>query len=126
MGGKPFTKGVSGNPGGRSKAHAAMARMIQSELGSDGGKLVAFALEVWRGAIPEMKTEKSRQWAHDWLSDRGFGKALQTVEVFGSGEALPDFSELSLDELRRIAAEGNETPPMDGDVARDDGPANCG
>ena len=80
MSGGRFEGGKSGNPGGRSRASAAVARMIR-EATADGQELVDFALKVWRGQVDEMNTEKSRQWAHDWLSDRGLGKPLQDLDV---------------------------------------------
>jgi hypothetical protein len=113
----------SPNPGGRPKAEsraaAAMARLIREHAAvNDGAGLVEFAVRVWQGTEKEMDDAKSRRWAHDWLADRGFGKAQQHVEITtGDGEAapLPDLRGLSTEELRRIAA--GEGLPADDDPA---------
>lgn len=83
----------------------------------DGRDLVEFALRVWRGDEEDMASEKSRTWAHDWLTERGFGKVVQVIETQGDASApLPDLSSLSLNDLRRIAAGEDEEdePPHDG------------
>lgn len=78
--GRPFQKGQSGNPGGRSRASAVVARMLRDKT-HDGLDLAKFALDVWQGTLtdanghPVMDSEKCRQWAHDWISDRILGKA---------------------------------------------------
>lgn len=114
--GKPFEKGRSGNPGGRSKAHAEMARLI-AEKTNNGADLVAFAIDVWKGIVPGMDGEKSRQWAHDWLTDRGFGKALQIIDL-GTTEPRRtlDFNALSNAQLEALAVldAGGSSPDDDG------------
>jgi len=89
----PWPKGVSGNKGGRPKGLAALVR----ENTDDGSELVEKMLSILRG---EMKVEKSyidkdggehivnespshrdRIAACQWLSDRGFGKAVETLVV---------------------------------------------
>jgi hypothetical protein len=97
-----FQKGQSGNPGGRSRGVAEMARLIRTET-RDGAELVEYALKVFRD--PEA-SERSRVDMHAWLSDRGFGKPLQSVEI-GSGEVKPvDLSSLNLttEQLEQLAA----------------------
>lgn len=88
-----------------------MARLILEKT-SDGVELVEFALRVWRGQDPEMKDPKSRQWAHEWLSDRGLGKAVQSVEMtFENGPPPLDFSGLSDAELAALAKLDQQHPP---------------
>lgn len=77
--------GQSGNPAGRPKGFAGLAERVKSEVGVDGDKLVAFAMEVLGdtrcpecGGGPELR---DRLAAMGWLADRGFGKPLQSVEL---------------------------------------------
>jgi hypothetical protein len=81
--GRPFAKGQSGNPGGRTPGFGKRIR----KLTEDGAELVDIALSVARG---ELKVEapygkdafmvsvapscKERMDAVRWLADRGFGK----------------------------------------------------
>ena len=88
--GRPFLPGQSGNPGGRPRAAIAMAKLIRERTGN-GADLVDFALQVHAGEIAEMNDAKSRRWAHDWLSDRGFGRPIQDVDVLiGTVELTPE------------------------------------
>jgi Family of unknown function (DUF5681) len=70
--GRPFPKGVSGNPGGRPKG---LVRRIREET-SDGEELVDYMLAVFRD---ENGSRRDRIAAATWLSDRGFGKPTQTT-----------------------------------------------
>lgn len=79
--------------------------MIREQT-KDGLELVEFALKVWRGELrdaddkPIMDSEKSRTWAHEWLSDRSLGKALESVDMlFGSVDVTPE-SQAMMDALR--------------------------
>lgn len=76
-----FVKGQSGNPGGRCSGAAVMARLIRKET-RDGAELVDYALHVYRNS----SDDKNVQWAHAWLSDRGFGKAIQSVDIELAGQ----------------------------------------
>ena len=81
--GRPFAPGNSANPGGRPKGLASLVR----EQTNDGAELVAFMLSVLRGR--KKAPLRLRMEAAAWLADRGFGKALQQMEVSGpEGEAL--------------------------------------
>lgn len=74
--GRPFLPGNSANPGGRPKGLASLVR----EQTKDGQELVRFMLGVLRGRKTPLR---QRMEAAAWLADRGFGKALQQMEVSG-------------------------------------------
>lgn len=90
-----FQKGKSGNPGGRPRGALEMARMIREQT-HDGADLVKHALKVWRD---KKATPKDRQWAHEWLCDRGFGKAVQSVDVGFDGEHSLDEQPINMEDL---------------------------
>ena len=93
--------GKSGNRSGYQKAKSdaakVMARMIQ-ERTRDGAALVEFVAAVFEynstnagpflasHGIAEVTLE-DKKWAATWLSDRGFGRPLQSIDL--TGEAAP-------------------------------------
>lgn len=82
--GKPWQKGQSGNPTGRAKGFKGLAQEIQKRT-NDGRDLVEFALKVFAGvALTEggQTPKLELRWqALEWLSDRGFGKPVQSVDL---------------------------------------------
>lgn len=79
-----------------------MARMIRTAT-RDGAELVEYALAVFRDPAA---SERSRVDMHAWLSDRGFGKPLQSVEIGGDidvMQAMRDVAKLSDEELIEAA-----------------------
>jgi hypothetical protein len=110
-------KGVSGNPGGRPKAHTKFAEMARDATKS-GADLVAFAVSVWQGLEDGMDTAACRMWAHDWLTERGFGRPQPEIEIAGEDPKKPiDYSSMSMEELEVLSklkasnAIEPETPP---------------
>ena len=79
MVGRPFRKGLSGNPGGRPKGLAAYVRDNTLE----GEELADFYLAIFRGEKIDGKKPglRHRMEAGTWLSDRGFGKAVQQSDI---------------------------------------------
>ncbi len=74
----PRKAGRSPNPGGRPKGLVALVR----DQTDDGAELVAFMLRVLRGKRQPLRYKFE---AACWLADRGFGKALQQMELSGPG-----------------------------------------
>src|SRR4051794_9207353 len=127
--GRGFQKGQSGNPGGRPKAHTAIAKLVR-ERTDDGAKLVDFAIKVWNGEVEGMKTERSRAWAHDWLTDRGFGKPQEFLELSGGNGAPPlddrELTDAELAVLAKLDSPPNRRPTPGHRIAPGDRPDGDG
>jgi Family of unknown function (DUF5681) len=88
--GRPFPKGVSGNPGGRPKG---LVRRIREQT-DEGAELVDYMLGVFRN---ESESTRTRVEAASWLADRGFGKPQQT-SLIASVDAAQQQPELTREE----------------------------
>lgn len=97
-----FKPGQSGNPGGRPKGAAGVAKLIHEATGG-GKELVEWALTIWRDAT---NTMTDRKWAFDWLSNRYMGTPVSMGALM-----IGDVSEAT---VRNIAA------LSDGDIAEID------
>lgn len=93
-----------------------MARAIR-EATNDGADLVKWALKLW--LEPDAKMV-DRRWAHDWLTERGFGKALAPVDLHVGGElalnqTMVDVSKLTLEQIQALALIGivTDEPPAE-------------
>ena len=73
--GAGFLPGQSGNPGGRPKG---LARRVRELVGDSGELILEFMVEVLGD---ETARTSDRLEAAKWLADRGFGKAVQAVEI---------------------------------------------
>lgn len=107
-----------------------MAKMIR-EMTEDGYTLVMFALRVFNGVEDGMKSERSRLWATEWLSERGFGKVPESVDeadamsgVTPEQQAMVEALKLSpherrarVEELRDKATSVPVKEPVDGDAS---------
>jgi hypothetical protein len=78
--GRPFQKGVSGNPSGRSKDTHTISQLAKAYTQEAVEKLA----EIMRTG----KTEQAQVRAAEALLDRGWGKAPQHVGGTESGEPI--------------------------------------
>jgi hypothetical protein len=102
--GRPFAKGVSGNPGGRKK--------VPENVGDIAREATPDAI---RTLIKIMKSEKAsfavRAYCAEKVIDRGYGKPLQQNNVM-IGTAQRSIRELSDAELMQIIEGGRAAPTL--------------
>lgn len=116
----PDGKGLSGNPGGRPKAHLIMSKLI-AEKTANGAQLVELAHDVVMGTHAMSTDPASWRYCHDWLTVRMAGKAPLEIKVSESETeafVMPNVRNLSLEDLRQLAeGKSDELPPApeDGD-----------
>lgn len=99
-----FVQGVTGNPGGRPKGLASYVREI---AGDDGKMLVDGVLELLRQSEASGKggiqAQRFQLECIQWLADRGFGKAVLSVEHTGSiGHNWDAFPNMSDDDVQAL------------------------
>jgi hypothetical protein len=87
-----FRPGQSGNPGGRPKGLAKLARAAVG----DGQDLIDFYLAVFNGDTKALRTRKitlrDRIQAAEWLAERGWGKAPPVEDADPPEEPQVDFA----------------------------------
>jgi hypothetical protein len=91
--GRPFPKGVSGNPGGRPKSLGKSTRKV---VGEDGMALVEL---WWSIAQDPMQRTSDRLVASRLLADRGWGKPASFEPLEGDPFDLAD-AEKAAEEFR--------------------------
>ncbi len=94
--GRPFPKGVSGNPGGRPKK---LTTAVKALVGEDGKKLVEGLYILAFGSTKDVKRVfgkvlkpgvRDRRECIEELLDRGFGRPVQAHELSGpDGSPIP-------------------------------------
>lgn len=82
----PWVKGKSGNPKGAPKRSNMLARLIRENT-EDGLELVKWSLSVLRD---ETQPIDARQTERQWLSDRGWGKAVETIVLEDERATAPE------------------------------------
>jgi hypothetical protein len=77
-----------------------LAKKIQSETG-DGQELLTFAMDVWRDTS---RNFKDRWDAFTWLSERGFGRSPQIVDIHMSTHTTVgvDLTKLSIEQIKQL------------------------
>jgi hypothetical protein len=93
--GRGFKPGQSGNPSGKPKGLSAA---VHAKCGKDGHKLIEAAYLLAMGEPADVRKffgesvkrdGKVRLAAIQFLADRGYGKAVETVEMSGpEGKAM--------------------------------------
>jgi hypothetical protein len=88
----PWVKGQSGNAKGAPRRNDPLARLVREQT-KQGLELVEFNLSVLRGEVEVKVATKGgdvvevgpsvgdRLAASRWLADRGWGKAVERVEI---------------------------------------------
>ena len=99
----PWKKGQSGNPGGRAKKAIG-------DLSANARKYSVLALETIVDICLHAQADRDRLVAAKELLDRGYGRALQPVDLVLLGRKL---SEMSTEELVSINARLISAPIID-------------
>ena len=97
--GRPFPKGMSGNPGGRPRGLAAYVR----ENTNGGDEIVQLMVTIMRGDVigGQVPRIRDRMDAATWLADRAFGKAVAQVETKSLNVDM-GLNEISTEELLEL------------------------
>lgn len=101
-----WSKGQSGNSSGRPRGFAGVSAFVLGET-QDGKELAQWMIDIWRD---KSRPHVERERAHQWLSDRGLGRPVTTVDLqVTAGDGVQrDWSAMPLQErlelLERIRA----------------------
>lgn len=119
--GKPFPKGVSGNPGGRPKGVERIARDAAREreyTAKNGEKYTGAAAMIHvliDIATDDKAKDRERTAAAIAVLDRGWGKPKQTVETIEPERLDLDLSSMTSEQLELLASLPLIAPDDDGD-----------
>ena len=97
-----WVPGKSGNPTGRPKLGTALAEKVRKAT-RDGGSLIRLLTDIAGGHIQEAKVS-DRLAAADILLNRGWGKAIQQVDVDVDMNITHHLDAFSVQELRDLLA----------------------
>jgi hypothetical protein len=105
--GRPFPKGVSGNPAGRPKG----LRQELIDMGVDED-LAPRMFRIWKGDEKGFGP-RERMQAGQWLADRRHGKAIEVQATLSVGESAASelVGELATEALAQIAGSLNNRKP---------------
>ncbi len=125
--GKRFTKGVSGNPGGRVKG---VERQLRELLGDDLPKIAMAMRDIALGKKPKGSkiTIKAADTikAAEWVYDRCFGRPKQSIDLGGDLTVEPrstvDWSHVPIERRRELLAAATELVALESAGAGDGGP----
>ena len=109
--GHGFLPGQSGNPGGRPKG---LARKVRELVGEDGFEVAEFMFSVLKD---ERARTADRMEAARWLADRGFGRAVQGLEIDVARRSTLDVTTFATEDLEAIVAILEKYEPSVGELA---------
>ena len=104
--------GQSGNPGGRPKG---LSRRVRELVGDDGYAIAEFMYTVM---VDSTARTADRLEAGRWLADRGFGRAIQGLEVDVAHRPGIDLAVISTEDLEALVAIFEKYEPDAADVVR--------
>lgn len=96
--GRGFLPGESGNPGGRPKG---LSRRVRELVGDDGHAIAEFMFGFLSN---EKERTADRMDAATWLADRGFGRAVQALDIDVNRYPALDLDEFSSEDLEALLA----------------------
>jgi hypothetical protein len=96
--GAGFMPGATGNPGGRPKG---LARRVRELVGDDGHEIAEFMFSIMSDGAARTA---DRMEAARWLADRGFGKAIQAVDIEVAQGPWAELGKLSREDLETLLA----------------------
>ena len=94
--GRGFQPGQSGNPGGRPKG---LTKRVRELVGDNGEAIAEYMFTVLRD---ETQRTADRVEAAKWLADRGFGRAVQALDIDVKQPPAIEVSNLSTDDLNAL------------------------
>ena len=98
--GRPWQKGQSGNPAGRTPNAPALAALTREKAGgADGPVLVEKLFTLIQHSDPRVSLE-----AVKFAVERGWGKAVDPVVRIDATSALRDLSDADLEAALRVAS----------------------
>ena len=120
--GRPFIKGVSGNPGGRPRRTDDEARLIEACRDKTEA-----ALAVIMGLMEDSANDRVRLAAAQFIIERGWGKAPERLALFNAREQGPmpgaDLTPMKayLEIIQYKSFERIQTALIDSEEAADEG-----